>query len=47
METCAQCSQPTVTGHTLALDGARRVWRLCCLCMAELIAVLDKAKADA
>lgn len=43
MDICALCQQPTVTGHTLSLDNDRRIWRICCLCAAELVGRLDRA----
>jgi hypothetical protein len=44
MESCAICGQPMICGHTLGIDGGRRLWRVCCLCTAELIARLDPVK---
>ena len=41
-EQCAKCKSPTVAGHSLTLDAARRMWRLCCLCTTELLQELDK-----
>ncbi len=46
-QACAKCRQPTVTVHTLAIDGGRRTWLLCCLCMAELIGMLDRTDEPA
>jgi len=43
-ETCAKCKLPVVCGHSLSLDGTRKLWRLCCLCTAALIEQLDDQK---
>ena len=46
-EKCSDCGADVVCGHSIALDSTRRLWRLCCLCTAELIARFDGAKEAA
>ena len=43
-EKCSGCGTDVICGHSISLDGSRRLWRLCCLCTAELIARFDGAK---
>jgi len=35
------CKMPMVCGHSVSVDASRRMWRLCCMCTAELTAKLD------
>jgi len=46
-ETCAKCGNQTVAAHSITLDGSRRLWRLCCLCTAELVNDLNSIKQEA
>ena len=36
-ETCGMCKMPMVCGHSIGIDGARILIRLCCLCLGELL----------
>jgi hypothetical protein len=38
---CAKCGLPSVTVHLLNLDQGRKTWLICCLCMGELVSMLD------
>ena len=43
METCALCGLPVVCGHHVSIDLTRH-WRVCCLCVGELLARLTTAR---
>jgi len=38
---CAMCGLPSATIHHLSLDGGRKGWLVCCLCVGELAQKLD------